>query len=84
MRDSRADAPEPPPPTAMPASGHYGFSYMQAAVMARQAAEHAARSLQQELQSYLDVPLEAVTNVVEWWGVSPPTYVILILPDSLL
>ena len=56
---------------------------MQAAVMARQAAERVARSPWQELQSYLDAPLEAVTNIVEWWGVSLPTYVILILPDSL-
>jgi hypothetical protein len=43
---------------------------MQAAVMARQAAERAARSPRQELQMYLDAPLEAVDNVVEWWGVS--------------
>ena len=45
---------------------------MQAAVMARQAAERAARSPRQELQMYLDAPLEAVDNVVEWWGVSLP------------
>lgn len=43
---------------------------MQAAVMARQAAERAAINPRRELRMYLEAPLEQVDNIVAWWGVS--------------
>jgi hypothetical protein len=42
---------------------------MQAAVMARQAADRAATGPRDELRSYLGAPLEQVDDVVTWWGV---------------
>lgn len=47
-------------------SAHYGFSFMQAAVMARQAADRATNSTREELCMYLEAPLEQVENVVAW------------------
>jgi hypothetical protein len=52
-----------------PGSSQYGFSFMQAAVMARQAADRAGTSAREELRMYLDAPLEQVDDVVAWWGV---------------
>jgi hypothetical protein len=44
---------------------------MQAAVMARQAADRAGASPREELRLYLEAPLEQnVDDVVAWWGVS--------------
>jgi hypothetical protein len=43
---------------------------MQAAVMARQAAERASANPRAELQAYLDAPLVPVEDIVGWWGVS--------------
>ena len=43
---------------------------MQAAVMARQAAERASANPRAELQAYLDAPLTQVEDIVAWWGVS--------------
>jgi hypothetical protein len=69
--DAKRSAPDPlPKPTAAPGSGQYGYSYMQAAVMARQAAERASSNPRAELQGYLDSPLVAVDDIVAWWGVS--------------
>jgi hypothetical protein len=42
---------------------------MQAAVMARQAADQAATSTREELRLYLKAPLEQVDDIVAWWGV---------------
>jgi hypothetical protein len=68
-----ADTPELPQPTGhtpTPGGSHYGFSFMQAAVMARQEAERAARGPRQELNTYLEAPLQNVEDVLHWWGVS--------------
>jgi hypothetical protein len=52
-----------------PGSG-YGYSYMQAAVLACQAADRASTSPRKELQMYLEAPLVDVEDIVVWWGVS--------------
>jgi hypothetical protein len=66
---------------ATPGSGHYGFSFMQAAVMARQAADRAATSPRLELRMYLEASLEQVDSedVVAWWGVSKHFYFTVVL-----
>ena len=51
-------------------SSQYGYSYMQAAVLARQAADRASTSPCKELQMYLEVPLVDVEDIMAWWGVS--------------
>jgi hypothetical protein len=43
---------------------------MQAAVMARQAAERASSNPRAELHGYLESPLVPVDDIVAWWGVS--------------
>ena len=50
-------------------SAQYGYSYMQAAVMACQAAECASANPHAELQAYLNMPLVLVEDIVAWWGV---------------
>jgi hypothetical protein len=52
---------------------------MQAAVMARQAADRAGTSAREELRMYLDAPLEQVEDVVAWWGVCIYLYCALVL-----
>ena len=42
---------------------------MQAAVMARQAADQAVTSTHKELCLYLKAPLEQVDDIMAWWGV---------------
>jgi hypothetical protein len=64
----------------MSGKGHYGFSYMQAAVMARQSADRASTSARDELQTYLGASLEQVDDVVAWWGVC--TYPIPLLSTT--
>jgi hypothetical protein len=59
--------------TPGPGSGpsrQYGYSYMQAAVLTRQAADRASTSPRKELQMYLEAPLVDVEDIVAWWGVS--------------
>lgn len=55
-----------------PGGSQYGFSFMHAAVMARQAEDRANTSPREELRSYLAAQLKRVDNVVGWWGVRDP------------
>jgi len=47
----------------------YGQSWMRATVQARKASDRATVSPREELQLYLESPLEFIDDVVKWWGV---------------
>ena len=55
---------------AITGRNQYGYSWMQAAVQARQAADRKKANPREELSMYLSAPLEQVQDVVGWWGVS--------------
>lgn len=82
--------PEPPQLTTTPGSGpsgQYGFLFMQAAVMARQAADQVVTSTHKELCLYLKAPLKQVDDIMAWWGMCLHcTFVLLssITTDSCL
>jgi hypothetical protein len=48
----------------------YGQSWMRQAVGARKVADRLKTGTRDELQAYLDTPLEMVPDIVGWWGVS--------------
>jgi hypothetical protein len=50
--------------------GGYGDAMMRKAVNARREREKRGRNPHQELQDYLDSPLEDVVDRVKWWNVS--------------
>jgi hypothetical protein len=48
----------------------YGTSWMQKTLLTRRARDRSTGNPREELRMYLESPLEAVENVVAWWGVS--------------
>ena len=47
----------------------YGYAWMREAVGACQAADRSRVDPREELKVYLEVPLEVMDDIVEWWGV---------------
>lgn len=67
-----SQAPVGPSVTAPPSlarQGSYGHNWMRNSVKSRIVNDTATRRPRQELEDYLDAPLEDVDNVVAWWGV---------------
>lgn len=50
--------------------GSYGAMMMQKKIKDRLQRERNGRDPHQELKSYLESPLEDVTDQIKWWGVS--------------
>ena len=48
----------------------YGTSWMRKTLQTRQDRDRSTEKPHDELHTYLEGPLEAVENVVGWWGVS--------------
>jgi hypothetical protein len=67
-----SQAPAEPSVTAPPSlarQGSYGHNWMRSSVKSRVVNDATTRRPRQELEDYLDAPLEDVNNVVAWWGV---------------
>src|ERR1700722_2467773 len=52
---------------------------MRAAVSGRKSLDRTKSNPREELRSYLLAPLEAVDNVLLWWGVSPRCIMVLLI-----
>src|ERR1700721_1363335 len=52
---------------------------MRAAVSGRKSLDRTKSNPREELRAYLSAPLEAVDNVLLWWGVSPRCIMVLLI-----
>ncbi|KAG1777838.1 hypothetical protein EV702DRAFT_1196621 [Suillus placidus] len=71
IHETASSAPVGPSVTAPPSlacQGSYGHNWMRNSVKSRIVNDTATRRPHQELEDYLDAPLEDVDNVVAWWG----------------
>ena len=50
-------------------NGQYGQAFMHATIRSHQESDSAKQDPHQELQAYLNAPVEEVEDVVAWWGV---------------